>query len=175
MKIEYLNEIWKDIKGYENYQVSNYGRVRNKKTNRILKQHIQRGGYYKVSLYLDGKQNYYLVHRLVAIAFIPNPNNYKYVNHKNEIKTDNRVENLEWCSFEYNINFGTRNIRSSESKINGKKSKAILQYDLQGNFIKEWPSISEIHRQLGFASSNISACCKGRFKSMYGYIWKYKD
>lgn len=113
-----IEEIWKDILGYEGlYQVSSYGRVRSLDRydrmnhflkGRILKLYTRKGGYLFVQLHLNGKGKNYLVHRLVAIAFIPNPDNLPEVNHLDEDKTNNRVENLEFCDRKYNINFGTR-------------------------------------------------------------------
>lgn len=179
MKIEYLNEIWKDIKGYEGiYQVSNFGRIRNIVTGKPIKLIRLKNGYFQVNLCVNGKPKPFYVHRLVAIAFIPNPNNYKYVNHKDENPANNCASNLEWCTHKYNCNYGTRNKRLSENHsgiFNTNKSKPILQYDLEGKFIKEWPSAKEVERQLGFASTNIAKCLKGKYKQAYGYIWKYKD
>lgn len=167
MKIDYLNEIWKDIKGYEGlYQVSNFGRVMNVKKNKLVKQEIIHNGYVRVTLFNNGKPKWFFIHRLVAIAFIPNPHNYPQINHKDENKLNNCVDNLEWCTAKYNSNYGTRNI---------KISKPILQFDLDGNFIKEWSSTREIERILGFYHSNVSWCCTNKIKSAYNYIWKYKD
>ena len=105
-------ERWKKIVGFENYSVSTEGRVRNDKTRRILKPRQRPNGYFIVELL--GKDFY--IHRLVAIAFIPNPNNYPVVNHKNEVKNDNHVENLEWCTVSYNNTFGKRldNVKSNQ-------------------------------------------------------------
>ena len=128
--LKYLNEEWRDIKGYEGYyQVSNYGRVRS--LDRVIDNRIIKGklkcikysklGYCIVSLYKNGTPKFYLIHRLVAEAFIPNINNFPQINHKNEIKADNRVENLEWCDSSYNINYGKRNKIVTE-----KKSKKVF-------------------------------------------------
>lgn len=227
-----MEEIWKDIKGYENlYQVSNIGRVKSleriiinslgrKKTvkERILKQTKHKAGYYRIGLDREGKRKNYLVHRLVAQAFIPNPYNLPECNHKDENPLNNCIENLEWCDHKYNINYGTRTERASEkmkghivsqetrnkiskkiegenhpnygkylsqetrNKIgnanrNGKCSKSVLQYDLDGNLIAEFPSTMEVERQLGFNSGNISMCClnKPKYKTYKGFIWKYKE
>lgn len=170
-------EEWRDIKGYENlYQISSRGRVRSLNYNKtgkikLLKPAKKNNGYLNVVLHKDGKMKNYLVHRLVAEAFIPNPDNLPEINHKSEEdKTDNRVECLEWCDRRYNCNYGTRNQRVAE-----KRSKPVLQYDKQGNFIKKWASTREVERQLGFNQGNVSACCRGEHKQMYGYIWKYKE
>lgn len=172
-------EIWKDIEGYENlYQVSNLGRVKSlgngkSRKEKILKPRKQSNGYLTVILCKEGEGKNYLVHRLVAQAFIPNPLNLPQVNHTTEDKTMNAVECLEWCTAEYNNSYATRNVRISKANINGKLSKKVRQYSLEGEFIKEFPSASEIQRQLGFANNNISSCCLGKRKTSNGYIWKY--
>ena len=120
-------EIWKPIEGYEGlYEVSNTGRVRSIdrydsrnhfRRGRILKLSYDTVGYLIVGLHSNGKKKTYLVHRLVAPAFIPNPDNLPQVNHRDEDKTNNRVENLEWCDSKYNLSYGTRNIRIRETLI----------------------------------------------------------
>ena len=170
-----MDEIWKDKKDYEgHYQVSNLGRVKSIKFGKeiILKQKI-RGGYYSVGLSKNGIVKTYYVHRLVAEAFIDNPNNYKEVNHKDECKSNNIVSNLEWCDAKYNRNYGTRNERVAE-KLKNKKdwSKPVIQYTLDGKFVKEWPSTKEAARN-GFNQGNIISCCKGRYKTAHGFIWSY--
>ena len=165
-------EIWKNIEGYEGlYQVSNLGNVKSlnyKKMckERILKPLLDSKGYYDIKLFKNKEYKIYKIHRLVCQAFIPNPNNLPQVNHKNEIKTDNRVENLEWCTAEYNCNYGTRNDRIR---------KPILQFTLEDDFVKRWNSTREIQRELGLCHSHISKCCKGKYKSMYGYKWFYEE
>lgn len=115
-------ENWKPATGV--YEVSDQGNVRNRKTGRLLKQVKNKDGYLQVGLREDGKSKSFRVHRLVAFAFIPNPDNLPQVNHKNEDKTDNRVENLEWCDAKYNSNYGTHNKRVSNGVRNwwGKTS-----------------------------------------------------
>ena len=179
-------EEWRDISGYENlYMVSSYGRIKslgngcsNASKEKILKPFIDNRegkGYLRVTLCKNGKTKRFQIHRLVADAFIPNINNYEQINHKNELKDDNRVENLEWCDQKYNNSFGTRIERIVKANTNHpNKSKSVLQYDLKGNFIKEWESTMEIDRQLGFAHTHISDCCYGRYKQSYGYKWEYK-
>lgn len=176
-------EHWKDIKGFEGlYQVSDFGRVKSLNYNhtnesRILKTRKQRNGYLLVNLNKKGKSYFFLVHRLVAEAFIPNLDNLPQVNHIDEDKTNNRVENLEWKSPKDNCNHGTRNERSAKTRTNGKLSKQVLQYTKNGEFVKEWVSLSEIERKLGYNKSAISKVCLGntRLKSYKGYIWRYKE
>ena len=173
-------EYWKPVVGYEElYQVSNWGRVKSLPRNgtvkyaRILKPGTNRYGYLYVNLCKDGKVKTFTVHRLVAEAFLPNPDNLPCINHKDECKTNNNVDNLEWCTNEYNINYGTRTERMSKSKINGKRSKTVLQYTLDGQFVREWPSAMECDRN-GYDQGNVSACCRGELKTYKNFIWKYK-
>ena len=175
-------EIWKDIVGYEGlYQISNYGNVRSLNYHRenrihILKQIVDYTGYLFVCLSKNKKRKQFKIHRLVADAFLDNPNNLPCINHKDENKENNNVSNLEWCNHKYNNVYGTRIKRVSEKTTNGKLSKPVLQYDLEGNFIAEYPSSHEVQRQFGYDYSSISKCCRGyRSKTAYGYIWKYKD
>ena len=170
-----MEEIWKDIKGFEGlYQVSNLGRVKSLRRNIISKNRIARG-YERVVLCINNSPKNYSVHRLVATAFIPNPDNLPQVNHKDENRTNNCVDNLEWCDGKYNINYGTGTRRRQLSNTNGKCSKPVLQYSLDGTFIKEWKSTMDVQRNLGFAHAHISECCRGKYTYAYGYIWKYKN
>ena len=165
-----MEEIWKDIEGYEGlYQVSNMGRVKSLRRNIILKNRIKRKGYVRVMLRTNNIPKEYFVHRLVATAFISNPDNLPQVNHKDENKTNNCVNNLEWCDGKYNINYGTGIIKSARSR-----SKKVLQFKLDGTFIKEWKSTMDVQRNLGLPNSHISECCRGEQAYAYGYIWKYK-
>lgn len=176
-----MEEIWKDIKGYEGlYQVSNLGRVKSLNYHRTGREEIllpnqDKYGYLYVNLYKERKRTTKKFHRLVAETFIPNPLKLPQVNHINEDKTDNRVENLEWCSAKYNNNYGTKNTRMINNRMGYGKPIPILQYDLNNNFIKEYPSIMQVKKQLGYSAGNICQCCKGKIKQAYGFIWKYKE
>ena len=166
-------EIWCPIKGYEGlYEVSDQGRVRSMKfgKERILKPMRNTCGYLQVQLWKNGEQKMYLVHRLVAQTFTPNPDNLPEVNHKDEDKDNNSVQNLEWCDRKYNINYGNRN-----QMVSMKLSKPILQYTKSGKFVREWKSTYDVERNLGYFHNSISYCCNGKHKSAYGYVWKYKD
>ena len=159
-----MQEIWKDIKGYEGlYEVSNLGNVKNIK-GLILKNYSDKNGYLRVYLYNNFKRKTCMVHRLVAEAFLDNPNNYPQVNHKNEDKSCNTVDNLEWCNVKYNCNYGKRN---------EKIKKKVIQYDKKNNLIKEWNCVTEAENKLNI--SHISSCCKNKRKTAGGYVWKYKD
>lgn len=160
-------EEWRDVPGYEGlYEVSDQGRVR--RNGKILKPQTERWGYLHVFLSKNGIQKWGKVHRLVASAFLPNPQNLPQVNHKDEDKTNNAVSNLEWCDGKYNANYGTRNERVS---------KPVLQFDRDGNFIREWPSASKVEEETGIYQQNISRCCLGRygFKTAGGFVWRYKN
>lgn len=166
-----MNEVWKPIEGYEDYLVSNLGRVKSLKfgKEKILSPGHNGWGYLDVGLCKNGQKKHQLVHRLVALAFIPNPKNLPEVNHKNEDKTNNRADNLEWVSSKENINYGTRTLRAAE-----KLSKKILQFTLDGTFIREWPSLHEIKCQFPkFNIGNICSCCLGHLKTAHKYIWRY--
>ena len=175
-------EIWKPKKDYEGlYEVSNLGRIKslgngnsNNSKERILKPGKVKGGYLQVYLSKNRENKRFYVHRLVAETFIPNPDNLPFINHKDEDKTNNRVDNLEWCTREYNNNYGTRTLRANKTNTNGKLSKRVLQFTLTGEFIREWPSASECERN-GYSQSHVSDCCRGERKSAYGFRWKYKE
>lgn len=164
-----MEEIWKDIEGYEGlYQVSNMGRVKSVRKNIILRGGIT-SGYKRVLLCTNNIPKGYYIHRLVANAFIPNPNNYPIVNHKDENKLNNCVDNLEWCTQKHNVNYGTGIAKRARSQ-----SKKVLQFKPDGTFVKEWKSINDIERITGYSSGHISRCCRNIRKTAYGYIWKYK-
>lgn len=161
-------EIWKNILGYENkYAISTLGNVKNIKYDRLLKPTADCKGYLNVKLYTDGfHSKVYKVHRLVAEAFIPNLTNLPQINHKDENKTNNCVDNLEWCNNKYNCNYG------SHSK---HLSKQIQQFNKDGDYIRDWDGISEAGRALNVCIQSIQKCCKLKRPSAGGYVWRYKE
>lgn len=165
-----LNDITmkKPINNYPNYEIEDDGRVWSIASNKWLSQRTMKNGYSSVNLWKDGRYKSFLTHRLVAEAFLPNPNNLPQVNHINEDKSDNRVENLEWCSAEYNTNYGTRNGRVAE-----RLAQPVIQCDSSGNEIKRWDSIRSAARELNVFATNIVKCLKGKYKTAGGYEWKY--
>mgnify|MGYP001127987263 CR=1 FL=1 len=165
-----MSEIWKDITGFVGlYKVSSLGNVQSLNYNRTgnikqLKPMPNKKGYLQVLLCNGKIRRRVFVHRIVAIEFIPNDKQLSEVNHINEIKTDNRAINLEWCDTLYNNNYGTRNKRLS---------KAINQLTLSGELINTFEGIREAERITGIKNQSISQCCKGKYKTAGGYIWEY--
>ena len=150
------------------YQISNFGNVKslNLKGGSLLKPELI-SGYLRIGLYKNNNYKHYLIHRLVAETFIPNPDNLPQVNHKDENKTNNNVENLEWCDRKYNMNYGTRN-----EKHFSKLRKKVAQYTLDGELIKIWDSTQECTKY-GFHQANVSACARGKINTAYGFKWIY--
>lgn len=186
---------WREIDGFPNYMVSNTGEVKSlnyNKTGRekVLIPHKLNNGYLGIKLYDSNKRSYHLlIHRVVAQAFLPNPNGYKIINHKDENRSNNFVSNLEWCDYKYNLNYGNRNSKLSNSLTNNPfLSTPVLQYSKTREFLKEFPSIAEAARTVNngntkAAVTNILKCCNGvadtqfgtvKRKTAYGYIWKFK-
>ena len=163
-------EIWEPITVNEeiwDYEVSNLGRVRNSKTGRVMKLQETNKGYLRVCLRKNGESKQFSVHRLVAFAFIPNDDteNKTDVNHIDEDKTNNTVENLEWCTREYNINYGTHNERVAKTL-----SKKIIGKSLAENKIIIFQSMCHAER-CGFDKGAISRCCNGKQKYYKGFMW----
>lgn len=173
-----MREIWKDIPNYDGlYQISNFGRVKSFNSSKkhfnqnyhFLKPNVSNNGYEQVTLYNKNRERHkYLVHKLVAEAFLSNPHNYPCVNHKDENKLNNSVDNLEWCSYAYNNAYGTARIRTSITK-----GSPISQYTLDGFLIANYVSSGIINKLFGFDADSIIRCCNGKMKTAYGYIWKW--
>lgn len=165
------NEIWKTIMGCEGkYQISNLGRVKSlcRKKGAILKTRINEFGYEIVGISRHGKRKNIRVHRLVAEAFIFNPNGFPCVNHKDENKSNNNVENLEWCTYQYNNTYGNR--IKKQLAVTGKP---VVQKSIGGRFIAVYPSMAQAQKNTGVDFRNISKCCVGRHKTAGGYVWEY--
>lgn len=155
-------EVWKDI-DFTNglYEVSSNGRIRNKSTGRILKPSVKKTGYCEVTLL----QKDYLVHRIVAATFLENKERLPYVNHIDENKTNNAVENLEWCTAKYNCNYGKGALA---------RNHAVIQKTKDNKVVKQWNSIKEAAESIGVSYQSISRVCRGERKSLKNYIWEYK-
>ena len=184
-----MEEIWKDVIGYENqYQISNLGNFRscdryvktgrNGSGIRFIKGRILtpckcKNGYLECSLNYKQERRVYLLHRLVAIHFIPNPENLPEVNHKDENIENNCVDNLEWCTSKYNANYGSRNQRVGDTKLQKGLCVSVDQYTRDGVFIKRWKKMADACNETGSDISSMIRVCKGKQKSSVGYIWRY--
>lgn len=186
-------ETWKDIIGFEGlYQASNAGRVKSLervvscgKGNRIIKEAIKKpgknsSGYPVINLFKNSKCYPHTVHSLIARYFIPNPSNFPEVNHKNGIKSDNDINNLEWVTYSMNIKHAyDTGLRKKQAPMKGKfgaknhLSKPIAQYDLSGKLIKEWSCSKDVTRETGMNHHVIRSCANGVVKTAYSFIWKF--
>lgn len=175
----FMQEIWKDVCNYEGYyQISNKGRIKSldryverngklvKVKGKILNLNKNNAGYYYLNLCTNNSRKKFLIHRLVAIAFIPNQNKLKCINHKDENKSNNSVENLEWCNHKYNSNYG--NIRS---KLSDKKCKSVICLELN----KKFKSQTEAANYFNIKQSAISFCCNNSNRTAGGYHWQFTE
>lgn len=176
-----MNEIWKTIDGYPNYMVSNMGNVKNIKTGKMLKPTISTTGYLQIHLWKNNHEKNFKLHRLIALSFIPNPENKPCIDHINTNKMDNRVCNLRWVTHKENNNnpntiekhSGTKCCMYGKLGKNNNKSIPILQFTKNGELVKKWDSIMDIERELGIRQPHVSSCCKGKRKTTGGFIWRY--
>lgn len=176
-----------DIKGFSSYQVSNMGRIRSKDRivkykngvkhfhkGRIIKTHKNHNGHVQVLLYEHSKETAKFVHRLVAEAFIPNPENFPIINHKNEDPADNRADNLEWCDYKYNSNYGSCREKISRGQLNRPDCSKPVQALKDGKVVAIFPSMHEASRAVGSAITNISASAHGRIShKVGGFKWQF--
>lgn len=182
-------EVWKTVEEFPIYEVSSLGRVRS-----VDRESVRRGnvakikgaelkqtdirGYKRVTLYYGSRKNHaqIFVHRLVARAFIPNPDNLPCVNHKDENPSNNCYWNLEWCTHKYNSNYGTsieRRVKHQDwESIAKKQAVPVAQYDMDGKLVSTWESMMQCERSTDFKCSGIARCCAGTRKSYRGFIWK---
>lgn len=176
-------ENWRDVPGYEGlYQVSDKGNVKacekvdrrgGHRKEKLLKPYKHNKGYLGLNLRKSGQIIKHYVHRLVWETFNGSIPEGMQVNHINEDKTDNRLENLNLMTPKENINWGTGILRRKQTKTN-RKGKVVLQKDLNGDVLHIWPSTNEIERVLKYSHSFISAVCRGVYRTGYGYMWEYK-
>ena len=179
-------EIYRNIDTYIKYNVSNLWNIKNIITWKILKPLHNKWWYLQASLYVDGNRKHISIHRLVAIAFIPNPDNKREVNHIDGNRRNNCVDNLEWVTPKENVNhafkylwkttlFNTNHPRYFAWKFGIKhmRSKKVDQFTLQWAFVMTWDSMMDIQRELLLANSTISKVCQWKIKSSWWFMWKY--
>ena len=162
-------ETFVEIEGFEKYEVSNLGKVRNIKSGIVLKPWITKDGYLRHCLYKHNKRKNLLLHRIIATAFIDNPEEKPCVNHIDENKLNNDLSNLEWCTERENAIHGTRTKRVAE-----KLSQKVIQLDLDDNILNVFKSMRQAERETEIDATSISACCNGKRKSAGGYKWRRK-
>jgi len=162
-------ETFVKIEGFEKYEVSNLGKVRNIKSGRVLKPKLNKYGYLTHCLYGHDKKKFRLLHRIIATAFIDNPDEKPQVNHIDENKLNNDLSNLEWCTVRENIIHGTRTKRAAE-----KRFKKVIQLDLNDNVLNEFESIRQAEQKTGIDASSICRCCNGKAKRAGYYKWRKK-
>jgi len=172
-------EEWKHIDGFNGkYEVSSLGQIKSLFVKygkeRILKPNTNKQGYLTVSLSKHSEIRTYRVHRIVASVFLDNPENKLHVNHIDGNKLNNTVQNLEWATPLENMTHALENELVNNKNEKNKRSRVVLQSTMDGVLLKEWPSLGEIKRSLGFHHANIIKCCSGKFQSMYGFKWAYK-
>lgn len=159
--------MYKPIYKFPNYKVNEYGDIRNIKKNKLMSVYTKDNGYKFVKLSNNGTSKECRVHRLVAEAFIPNPDNLPFINHKDEDRGNNNVDNLEWCTSSYNNTYGTRTDKQSKAMM-----KEVCQYDINMNLIEVYSSINEAGEVCGIKPCNISNCIAGRSKTSGGFVWR---
>lgn len=169
-------EEWKVICDFPNYMVSNMGNVYSIKHKKVMSLKDNSCGYLTLSLYKDRKSTHQYVHRLVAEAFIPNPENKPCIDHLNCVRSDNRVENLRWATYKENCN-NPKTIEKYKQWVGGKNgnSKSVIQYTKNGELVRKWDCITDVKKELGICGSHIGKCCKRLRKSAGGYKWEYYD
>lgn len=164
-----IKEEWKSAYGYEGfYLISSLGRIKSVKTGKIRKPYTKnKSGYHLMHLYKNAETKYVLVHRLVAKTFIDNPNNYEQVNHKDENKQNNCVDNLEWCTPKYNMNYGN----CQKNKADGQSIK-VIQKTIDGKVLHVYKSGKQAGIETGISSQNINRCVNGKVKTAGGFMWE---
>lgn len=178
-------EVWKPVNGYEwYYEVSNLGRIRSldritvfkdgrtrKFYGKILEANtVNNSGYATISLHENGKSKTILIHRIVAEAFIDNPLECKEINHIDQDKLNNSVDNLEWCTHKENVNHGDEIERGAK-----KQRKIFVQKDMSGNVVKVWSGFKKMQRETGFQRKSVYDCCIGKRDSYKGFRWEYSE
>jgi NUMOD4 motif-containing protein/HNH endonuclease len=173
-----MEELWKDIINYEGlYQISSLGRILIIKTKKIKKLSLTKMGYYGIMLLKDKKSKNFLIHRLIAIHFIPNPNNLPIINHKDYNKLNNNIDNLEWCTYSHNINHAYDNGKGTNkgkalTNSGPRKEVVLIRNDV---IIKQWKSLISAAKELNVLPSSISQCCRGIISQTHGMVFRFKD